>query len=178
LEPKTIVPIKLRGKIITLSPDMAFSFLGALILLPYCVDGFFRFTCRTEIFKIGSGASCLALDGSAPQSSAVADEITGWVDGFEDLFLKKYWQKRPVMIRKGLPRIEEYLKCLCKDDMLKLSLDDDVESRLIVRKGQKWNKEYGPFDEETTADLPGNCLMSTRLTVNLIYSDGQITADI
>jgi hypothetical protein len=96
------------------------------------------------------------------EASPVADEIEGWGPGFEELFLRKYWQKKPLMIRKAIPNVVQYLdSCLTKEDMFSLSYDDDVESRLIQRKGQKWNKDYGPLDESMTDDLSGSSRPST-----------------
>lgn len=86
---------------------------------------------------------------SPPVRSAIADVIPDWTAEAQASFLTTYWQKKPVLIR-GLffgtsgrnPRIPS------KEDLLQLSTDDDVESRILMQgKGDQWTKEYGPFEE-------------------------------
>ena len=75
-----------------------------------------------------------------------ADEITGWDQANKDLFLRNYWQKRPVMIRKAFDASE--LMVPSRMELLDLSVDDDVESRLLQfnEKTEKWKKTSGPFE--------------------------------
>ena len=83
-------------------------------------------------------------------ATAVADTIELWNSETRSTFVEKYWQKRPCLIR-GMFFGEACVhpKIPTKDELLQLSMDDDVESRILVRAGgTKWIKEYGPFDKK------------------------------
>ncbi|MFD1556444.1 JmjC domain-containing protein [Paraburkholderia silviterrae] len=65
-------------------------------------------------------------------------------------FMKKYWQKKPFLIRQAIPGIEAPLS---RDELFALADQDDVESRLITHFRKRWALEHGPFapDELPTA---------------------------
>jgi len=68
-------------------------------------------------------------------------------------FLRDYWQKKPLLIRRALPDFSPELDA---DDIAGLACDELAESRL-VRGGfpeHDWSLQYGPFDEETLRSLP------------------------
>lgn len=68
-------------------------------------------------------------------------------------FLTDYWQKKPLVIRNALPDFE----CpITPEEMGGLSMEEDVESRLILEKdGQTpWELKSGPFSEEDLTSLP------------------------
>jgi len=90
----------------------------------------------------------IAIDNNNGITSSVADELHGWDDSNHRIFLDRYWQKRPVIIRNALSDIETLLKFQFPIDLFDLACDDDVESRMIVQRRGKWVKEYGPFDRE------------------------------
>lgn len=68
-------------------------------------------------------------------------------------FLKDYWQKKPVLIRNAWPEFSPLLEA---DELAGMSLDEDVESRIIIENGPKtpWQLLKGPFDEDTYQNLP------------------------
>jgi len=67
-------------------------------------------------------------------------------------FLRDYWQKKPVLIRKALP---DFVSPLDGDELAGLALEEEVESRLILENGDTpWELQHGPFDEDTFATLP------------------------
>ena len=74
------------------------------------------------------------LSDSNPNTEKVvaADVIDGWSKERYQWFLDNYWQKKPLLIRNALSRdkVTQYTQ----DDVLLLSSDEDVESRLICRK--------------------------------------------
>jgi len=87
---------------------------------------------------------------AATKATAVADTIELWDSETRSTFVEKYWQKQPCLIR-GMFFGESLVhpKIPTKDELLQLSMDDDVESRILVRdRGTKWSKEYGPFDKK------------------------------
>jgi 50S ribosomal protein L16 3-hydroxylase len=68
-------------------------------------------------------------------------------------FLRDYWQKKPLLIRRAFPDFNPELDA---NDIAGLACDELAESRL-VRGGfpeHDWSLEYGPFDEETLRSLP------------------------
>lgn len=67
-------------------------------------------------------------------------------------FLKEYWQKKPLLIRNALP---EAVNLLSPDELAGLSLDEEVESRIVLQHGETdWELRHGPFEEDTFKDLP------------------------
>jgi 50S ribosomal protein L16 3-hydroxylase len=67
-------------------------------------------------------------------------------------FLKDYWQKRPLLIKQALPN---FITPLSPEELAGLSLEEEVESRLVIQKGeQDYELLNGPFDETTYANLP------------------------
>ncbi|MEA3405076.1 MAG: cupin domain-containing protein [Pseudomonadota bacterium] len=67
-------------------------------------------------------------------------------------FLNEFWQKKPLVIRGALPDFEPPVSA---EELGGLSLEEEVESRIVIQKSEK---EYqllkGPFTEETYQDLP------------------------
>ena len=96
-----------------------------------------------------SGAMCLHISPTA--NHCMADEllVQGWSDEAKAAFVAKYWQKQPVLIRGmffGASGVSASVPS--KQDLLRLSMDDDVESRILQRgSAGQWTKDYGPFGE-------------------------------
>ena len=75
-------------------------------------------------------------------------------------FLRDYWQKKPVLIRNAWPDFEPLLAA---DELAGLSLEQEIESRLIIEDGipgepdsGPWQLKRGPFIEEDFRSLPEN----------------------
>lgn len=69
-------------------------------------------------------------------------------------FLNEYWQKKPVVLRQGLPLTHLPLTA---DELAGLALDDTMESRLVIETpgvAPGWQLHRGPFKEKTFAALP------------------------
>ncbi|UTW04968.1 cupin domain-containing protein [Amphritea atlantica] len=68
-------------------------------------------------------------------------------------FLRDYWQKKPLLVRNAFPDFEAPVGA---DELAGLSLEEDVESRLVVQSpdGTDWQIQHGPFDDDTFANLP------------------------
>ena len=62
-------------------------------------------------------------------------------------FLKNNWQKQPCFLKNGF---EESLNYLTPEQLIDLSLDDEIESRLISNSSinNDWRLEHGPFENE------------------------------
>ncbi|MFL0798457.1 MAG: cupin domain-containing protein [Cellvibrionaceae bacterium] len=77
-----------------------------------------------------------------------------------DQFLKDYWQKKPLLIRNTFPN---FVSPISADELAGLSLEDAVESRIIVEGGGSdtegkgpWDLQCGPFSEESFQNLPSS----------------------
>lgn len=57
-------------------------------------------------------------------------------------FLKKYWQKKPLLIRQAIPGVESPLS---REALFALAGQDDVESRLLTHFNDRWSLRHGPF---------------------------------
>jgi 50S ribosomal protein L16 3-hydroxylase len=64
-------------------------------------------------------------------------------------FLAEYWQQKPLLIRNAIPNFQPPVD---GNDLAGLSLEPEVESRLVV--GKDWKIEHGPFDEQRFQNLP------------------------
>ena len=87
----------------------------------------------------------------AVQKNPTATEMTGWDihnGAFREVFLQKYWQRQPLLIRKAID-IPSQMP-LVGADLLDLSMDDDVESRMVTNGV----KRYGPFEEKDLSEIP------------------------
>ncbi len=58
-------------------------------------------------------------------------------------FLKKYWQKKPLLIRQAIPGVQAPLS---RDALFAMAARDDVESRLLTNFNQRWVLRHGPID--------------------------------
>jgi len=68
-------------------------------------------------------------------------------------FLKKYWQKKPLLIRSAF---ENFQAPLSAEELAGLACEDFIESRIIIehKSAPKWTLENGPFAETRFANLP------------------------
>jgi 50S ribosomal protein L16 3-hydroxylase len=57
-------------------------------------------------------------------------------------FLGRHWQKRPLFVRDALPRVPDLV---AERALTALALRDDVESRIVERRGNRWETLHGPF---------------------------------
>ncbi len=70
-----------------------------------------------------------------------------------DEFLSEYWQNQPLLIPNAFPNFESPLS---PDELAGLSLEEDIESRIVIEQGKSglWELQTGPFEESTFTDLP------------------------
>jgi 50S ribosomal protein L16 3-hydroxylase len=62
-----------------------------------------------------------------------------------DQFMKRHWHKKPLLIRQAIPG---FAPLLDRAELVALAAQDDVESRLVVRKPQGWTLKQGPFSKK------------------------------
>jgi 50S ribosomal protein L16 3-hydroxylase len=57
-------------------------------------------------------------------------------------FMRRYWQKKPLLIRNAFPGFQPFLN---RQALFAMAADEAVESRLIVHKPAGWQLRHGPF---------------------------------
>lgn len=67
-----------------------------------------------------------------------------------DLFLRDYWQRKPLLIRNPW---RQWTNPLEPDDLAGLACEEEVESRLVTQAGTDWAVEHGPLDEARFGEL-------------------------
>lgn len=66
-------------------------------------------------------------------------------------FLVDYWQREPLLIRQGLPGFQ----CpIDGNDLAGLACEEDVESRIVAGKDDRWHLRNGPMDASVFSELP------------------------
>jgi 50S ribosomal protein L16 3-hydroxylase len=62
-----------------------------------------------------------------------------------DLFLRDYWQKKPLLIRNPW---KDWANPVEPDELAGLACEEGIESRLIGRAEGRWTVEHGPLPED------------------------------
>ena len=57
-------------------------------------------------------------------------------------FMRRHWQRRPLLVRRALERSAAPLS---RAELFVLAGRDDVESRLVRKRGSHWSLAHGPF---------------------------------
>lgn len=88
-------------------------------------------------------------------SGIESPDVIDWPDGIdEQIFLRDYWQKKPLLIRQAFPGFATPLPA---DELAGLSLEPDTTPRLITQDTSgAYHVEFGPFDEQRFASLTDN----------------------
>jgi 50S ribosomal protein L16 3-hydroxylase len=60
-----------------------------------------------------------------------------------ELFMAKFWQKKPLIIRAAVPGMQPLVG---RDDLFAMAANEAVESRLIEQKNNQWSFQHGPFN--------------------------------
>ena len=73
-------------------------------------------------------------------------------------FMRRHWQKKPLLIRQAMPGFEPPL---ARNDLFALAAREGVESRLIERGDTGWTLRQGPFERRALPALkrPGWTLL-------------------
>ncbi len=58
------------------------------------------------------------------------------------VFMRRHWQKKPLLVRQAVPG---GVTLIDRARLFALASSDEVESRLIVRHGQRWSVRCGPL---------------------------------
>jgi 50S ribosomal protein L16 3-hydroxylase len=65
-------------------------------------------------------------------------------------FMRRHWQKKPLLVRQALPGVTPPL---ARAALFALASRDDVESRLVVRQGERWTLRHGPLPRRALPPL-------------------------
>ena len=90
-------------------------------------------------------------------SPQFAIEVTGTPDQplgmAPEVFLRDYWQKRPLLIRRAFPGFESPIS---PEDLAGLACEEAALARVVLhdRKRDRWELRNGPFSEESFPKLP------------------------
>lgn len=81
-------------------------------------------------------------------------------------FMRRHWQKKPVLIRQALPGVQPPLT---RSELMALAGRDDVESRLVEQAAGQWRLRQGPFNRRQIPPLgrPGWTLLVQGLDLHV-----------
>jgi 50S ribosomal protein L16 3-hydroxylase len=65
-------------------------------------------------------------------------------------FMKRHWQKKPLLIRQAVPNMQPLIP---RVELLDMVEHEEVESRQIVRKGAQWTLKKGPMARKSLPSL-------------------------
>jgi len=81
-----------------------------------------------------------APDFSTPTQPDAPRQMLGGLSPAQ--FMRRYWQKKPLLIRNAFPDFQPFLN---RQALFAMAADEAVESRLIVHKPAGWQLKQGPF---------------------------------
>ena len=62
------------------------------------------------------------------------------------VFLRRYWQKRPLLVRRASPDFRDAIE---KRALFALASRGDIESRLVERSKNRWKVAHGPLSQSS-----------------------------
>jgi 50S ribosomal protein L16 3-hydroxylase len=89
-------------------------------------------------------------------------------------FLQLHWQKKPLLARAALP---EFAALVSPRELMAMAEDPQAESRLVLRKGRRWQVAHGPFTRRDFARLPARNWTLLVQGVNLLLPAAQDLLD-
>lgn len=70
-------------------------------------------------------------------------------------FLQRYWQKRPVILKRGF---KNFIDPLSPDELAGLAMENEVDSRLVSHEEGRWQVSHGPFESfDHLVKITGRC---------------------
>ncbi|MEP4102500.1 cupin domain-containing protein [Paraglaciecola sp.] len=77
-----------------------------------------------------------------------------------DVFLKEYWQKKPLLIRQGFTDFHDPID---EHELAGLTEEESVDSRIVNNQAGTWEVAHGPYD-----DINEHCLGQWSLLVQSV----------
>ena len=72
-------------------------------------------------------------------------ESVNWGELSPEIFLKQYWQKKPLLIKQAFTDFEDTISA---DELAGLAMEQEIESRIISVNNQgDWQVDHGPFED-------------------------------
>lgn len=84
----------------------------------------------------------------SPPAPDAPSELLGGLSPAQ--FMRRHWQKKPLLIRNAIPG---FVPLLTRQQLFDMAADEAVESRLIVRKPQGWTLRHGPLTRQQLPPL-------------------------
>jgi 50S ribosomal protein L16 3-hydroxylase len=104
-----------------------------------------RTSCDNIVMRVSVNHLSNYPDANAPQALLGGLSIAQ--------FLRDYWHKKPLLVRQAIP---QFAGLLSPNELAGLACEEDVQSRLVLQKGQSWQLEQGPFAEKRFSKLPNS----------------------
>ncbi len=70
-----------------------------------------------------------------------------WGDISQQDFLENYWQKKPVVLKNALPKLNELTD---ENELAGLAMEEFIDSRIVENNDGKWQVSHGPFTDFST----------------------------
>lgn len=70
-----------------------------------------------------------------------------------EVFLRDYWQKKPLLIRNAFPGL---IAPITPEELAGMACEEGINARLVIEKDdvEPWSVQYGPFDDDSFSHLP------------------------
>jgi 50S ribosomal protein L16 3-hydroxylase len=83
-------------------------------------------------------------------------------------FLRRYWQKRPLFVPNALPGFSGVID---QRALAALARRDDVESRIVERRGNRWDSFEGPFRKKISPNGRNWTLLVSGVNLHVAAAD-------
>ena len=85
-------------------------------------------------------------------------------------FLSRHWQKRPLLVRGA---VAGFSGLLTPSELIALACNDEAQSRVMVRRGRRWEVHHGPFEPRFFRRLPARGWTLLVQEVNQFIAQGR-----
>jgi 50S ribosomal protein L16 3-hydroxylase len=83
-------------------------------------------------------------------------------------FLRRHWQKRPLFVAGALPA---FRGVIARRELAALARRDDVESRIVERRGRRWVTAHGPFSRRVSLKVRNSTLLVSGVNLHVPAAD-------
>jgi 50S ribosomal protein L16 3-hydroxylase len=83
-------------------------------------------------------------------------------------FLRRHWQKRPLFVQQALPGFRGLVD---ERELLRLAARDDVESRIVERRGKRRETVHGPFASKIRLEKRNATLLVSGVNLHVADAD-------
>ena len=83
-------------------------------------------------------------------------------------FLRRHWQKRSLFVRRAIPG---FAGVVDERALAALAARDEVESRMVIRRGRRWETAHGPFPGRAALRKSNATLLVSGVNLHLRAAD-------